>query len=276
MLQEDYRVTLDSFQGPLDLLLFLIRRAEVDITDIPIAKITDQYLAFLRQVEDVDVELAGEFLVMASTLIELKSRMLVPGAAASDDDGDQGTVAESTDPRFDLVRQLLAYQRFRVASEELDDRRHAFARRYARRPGRANARIGAEPTDDGEEAGPTTPLELEDVHVMDLADAYEHIMASIDFTRLGDHVVEMDDTPIALHQEDLLDRLRRAEARRLTLQSVFAGQAPIQRVGLFLATLELARMRTIRVEQEEIDAAIEIQLRDEADAETEAEAGTPG
>lgn len=268
MLQEDYRVTLDSFQGPLDLLLFLIRRAEVDIIDIPIAKITDQYLAFLLQVEDVDVELAGEFLVMASTLIELKSRTLVPGAAGSDDDGDQGTVADSTDPRFELVRQLLAYQRFRVASEELDDRRHAFAQRYARRPGRANAKIGAEARDE-EESG-ASPLELEDVHIMDLADAYEHIMASIDFTRLGDHVVEMDDTPIALHQADLLDRLRRTEAHRLTLQSVFAGQAPIQRVGLFLATLELARTRTIRVEQEEIDAAIEIQLRDEE----EAEAGT--
>ena len=79
-LQEDYRVTLHAFQGPMDLLLYLIRRVEVDITDIPVAEITDQYLGFLRQVQDIDVELAGEFLVMAATLIELKSRTLMPAA----------------------------------------------------------------------------------------------------------------------------------------------------------------------------------------------------
>lgn len=302
MLQEDYRVTLDSFQGPLDLLLFLIRRAEVDITDIPIARITDQYLAFLSEVDDVDVELAGEFLVMASTLIEMKSRTLMPAGssgAEGEEAGDGGS--DPSDPRFELVQQLLAYQRFRVASEELDDRRHAFAQRYPRRPGRVKieddlAATGTADHDAGHYPDPgadhdadpgadhsadhsarhyadpgadePTPFEIEDVHVMDLAEAYERIMASIDFTRLGDHVVEVDDTPIALHQADLLDRLHHAADRRLTLQSVFAGQAPVHRVGLFLATLELARTRAVRVKQDDIEAEIEIVLReDEEDGE---------
>ena len=81
-LQEDYRVTLDAFEGPLDLLLHLIRRAELDIHDISVARITDQYLAFLRDMRTIDVEIAGDFLVMAATLIELKSRTLMPPDAS--------------------------------------------------------------------------------------------------------------------------------------------------------------------------------------------------
>ncbi|MHC5115014.1 MAG: segregation and condensation protein A [Planctomycetota bacterium] len=253
--QDDYRVRLDAFQGPLDLLLYLIRRAEVDINDIPVATITDQYLGLLRQVDEIDVELAGEFLVMAATLIELKSRTLMP--PGTDDESGVGAdggagVPAAADPRLELVQQLLAYQRFRIASEAIDDRRVEFAHRFPLRPAR-----GDEP--DTDEFEPEE-LELDDAHVMDLADAFEGIMASIDFSRLGDHVVEMDDTPIALYQEDLLDRLGRATQGRLTLQDTFRGVGPSQRVGLFLATLELARLRRITVVQEDLDRDIEVVL----------------
>ena len=88
-IQEDYTVQLESFEGPLDLLLYLIRRAEVDIQNIPIAAITDQYLLVLRQVDSVDVELAGDFLVMAATLMELKSRTLAPVEVEGEDAGGQ-------------------------------------------------------------------------------------------------------------------------------------------------------------------------------------------
>jgi len=261
-LQEDYRVTLETFQGPLDLLLFLIRRAEVDVQDIPIAEITDQYLAFLVQVQDIDVDLAGEFLVMAATLIEIKSRTLMPPEERPGAGGrGEGTAAgdgESIDPRYELVQQLLAYQRYRIAAEELDERRRAFAKRYPRRPGKRNR------GEDPEEWRPLLPdLEMEDVHVGDLASTYERIAASIDFSRLGDHVVELDDTPIALHQEDLLDRLRRAGEGRMTLQSAFAGQNRGQRIGLFLAVLELVRLYRITVVQDDIDSEIELRLIDD-------------
>jgi len=259
MLQEDYRVTLDAFQGPLDLLLYLIRREEVDITDIPIARITDQYLSFLRGIDDIDVELAGEFLVMASALIELKSRMLVP---MPEDEGEpDGTPDERTaravgDPRDDLVRQLLAYQRFRVAAEQLETRRDVFSRRFALRGTRVTL-----PDDADRE------IELEDAHAMDLADAYQRIVASIDFARLGQHVVEIDDTPLALHQEDLLDRLGRTSDGRMTLQSAFGGLDGMRRVGLFMAALELVRLRRITVVQDDIDQEIELIVRQE-DEET--------
>src|SRR5687767_11780121 len=135
-LQEDYQISLDAFQGPLDLLLYLIRRAEVDVHDIPIAKIADQYFEFLKQIDEIDIDVAGEFIVMAATLVELKSRTLMPPSKGEGDGASEGgaTAADPTgggvdlsDPRYELVQQLLAYQRYRIASDELEQRRIAFS-----------------------------------------------------------------------------------------------------------------------------------------------------
>ena len=127
--QDDYEVRLSSFQGPLDLLLYLVRRAEVDIADIPIALITEQYFDLLKQIHRVDVELAGEFLVMAATLVEIKSRTLAPASATGESVGNDPR-SETIDPRSDLVRQLLAYQRFRTAAGTLERLRDESARRF--------------------------------------------------------------------------------------------------------------------------------------------------
>jgi len=258
--QDDYQVKLDAFCGPLDLLLYLIRRAEVDIQDIPIAQITEQYLALLKQVDEIDVEAAGEFLVLAAMLIEIKSRTLIPPEAVGEGEADDGSGAPSgagLDPRHELVQQLLSYQRYRIASEQLEQRRQMFMHRFPVRPFRV-----AEPKEDIEEFD----LEIEDVHILDLHDAYEHIASSIDFTRMGDHTVEMDDTPIALHQEDLLDRLRRAVGCQMTLQEAFAGHSIVQRVGLFLATLELVRLRQVSVKQEDLLSEIAIELTEDEES----------
>lgn len=258
-LQEDYQITLDAFHGPLDLLLYLIRRAEVDIQDIPIARIAHEYQAFLSQIDDVDIDLAGDFLVMAATLVEIKSRTLMP---PEDQDGaesaDRREGLDPVDPRYELVQQLMAYQRYRLAGESLVEVRDAFASRYALLPARANSKAIAASVKPIE-------LELEDVHALDLADAYEHIMASIDLSRLGDHHVEMDDTPIELHEQDLLDRLGRAAQGQMSLQEAFEGRNRSQRVGLFMATLELTRMRRVTVQQNEIGDPIILLLNDDPD-----------
>ena len=108
-LQGEYQVTLESFCGPMDLLLFLIRRAEVDVHDIPIASITDQFLGFLKQVDDVDIEAAGEFLVMAATLMEIKSRTLMPPepveGEASESDTENTVSADETMRRSRVLMQ---------------------------------------------------------------------------------------------------------------------------------------------------------------------------
>ncbi len=248
--QEEFRVSLDAFDGPLDLLLYLVRRAEVDIHDISISAIADEYLQVLHDATNVDMEMAGEFLVMAATLVEIKSRSLVPAPKEGEEGLLEDAVGSEEDPRGDLIRQLLSFQRYRLAGEELEDRRVEYARRYPVRSGS----VVDEPQDQSIE------LELEDVHVMDLADAYEHIAAAIDFTRMGEHHVEVDDTPIALCQEDLIDRLQREPSRALTLQSTFEGLAQADRIGMFLATLELVRTCRVAVRQDTAWGEIHIEL----------------
>jgi len=202
--------------------------------------------------------------VMAATLIEIKSRTLAPPAKDGDDSAGE-TAAEAaglepTDPRYELVQQLLAYQKYRIASDDLEQRRVAFLHRFPRRPARADIDAARE------NAPEPIEIELEDAHILDLSEAFERIMASIDFGKLGDHMVEMDETPIALHQEDLIDRLSRAPQHRLTLQEAFEGATSSKRIGLFLATLELTRQRRVTVAQPEIDSAIELVLnRDPSD-----------
>src|SRR5437762_14196636 len=108
----DYQVDLDVFRGPLDLLLYLVKRQEVDICDIPIAQLTEQFLHYLGVLELIDVELAGDFLVMAATLMEIKSRMLLPRSDNPEE--------EESDPRLELVRQLLEYKKFKDAAAMLE------------------------------------------------------------------------------------------------------------------------------------------------------------
>src|ERR1043165_1426889 len=108
-----YQVALDSFSGPLDLLLFLVRRAEVDIADIPLATITDQFVAMLQATPDLDLDVAGAFILMAATLLELKSRLVMPVEEPKDGEDQEREEDEVIDPRAGLIRQLLAYSRFK-------------------------------------------------------------------------------------------------------------------------------------------------------------------
>src|SRR5215813_396199 len=124
-----YRVKLDVFEGPLDLLLHLVKKEEVDLSNIPITKITDQYMGYLELFQQLDLDIAGEYLVMAATLLHLKSRLLLPVEDVPEED-------EGEDPRAELVRQLLEYQRFKEAADMLHRRdlleRDVFARDPAR------------------------------------------------------------------------------------------------------------------------------------------------
>src|ERR1700742_6272 len=109
--RDEYKVELDVYSGPLELLLYLIRRDEVDIKNIPIARITEQYLKHVELIRHIDINLAGEFLVMAATLMEIKSRMLIPQQAVNPDDPNApSSIEDLTDPRYELVKQLLAYK----------------------------------------------------------------------------------------------------------------------------------------------------------------------
>ncbi len=256
--QDDYKVELDVYSGPLELLLYLIRRDEVDIKDIPIARITAQYLRHVELISRIDINLAGEFLVMAATLMEIKSRMLIPRLPTAEA-GREGpaaptSVEEMTDPRYELVKQLLAYKAFKDAAAGLRRRAETEAARYPRAVPRPEGRA---------------PLAIEDLDLFRLIDAFNAIMASVGHSAFG-HEVVYDDTPISLHQADILDRLERdgggIGGEGLALQELFAGRAKkSEMIGLFLATLELIRQKKISVEQTETLGLIRIRLREEGD-----------
>lgn len=248
MTQQDYIVRLDAFEGPLDLLLHLIRRAEVDVQDIPISTLTDQYIEHLQGIESIDIETAGEFLVMAATLMEIKARTIAPlppeEQRGEGDEGDSRARRELEDPRADLVRQLLAYKRIREAAEALETRREEWERRHPA----SRAHVEAPPPPDGpqEDEG----VDVEDLSLYDLARAFARILETVDVERAtkGAHEVSYDDTPIEEHAADIVDRLRgMGEGSRLTLRAVMLGRTRSEMVGLFLATLELIRRREVTV-----------------------------
>lgn len=236
----DYRVQLDVFTGPLDLLLFLIRREEVDILDIPIVRITDQYIEHLNLLQQLDPDAVGDFLVMAATLIELKSRSLLPTPPLAGEDAGE-------DPRAPLVRQLLEYKRFKDAARALGTSADDRAKRYVRCPANLPKELEG--------------LQLEEVQVWDLLSAFGKVMASIG-RGPGLHEVRYDDIPIELHAAEVLAILQREGPT--TFADLFDGQAErLQIVGRFLALLELIRSHRVRAEQEKMFGTIYVFLLEE-------------
>jgi segregation and condensation protein A len=240
MSEEDYRVQLDIYNGPMDLLLYLIRREEVDIYDIPIARITDQYLEYVHAIHALDPNLAGEFLVMASMLMEIKSRMLLPRPA------EEEVAGEEIDPRSELVRQLLEYKRFKDAASWLSDAADEQAKRFPRIP--ALATSGRDEVD------------MDDIHIWDLVEAFSKLLQATLASVGLNHEVEKDDTPLALHQDDILDRLQREGP--LPFSKIFEGKTRrTEIIGMFLAMLELIRQGLIRIEQDTAFAEIYLFLK---------------
>jgi segregation and condensation protein A len=257
---DGYTVRLDVFQGPLDLLLHLIKRAELDISVISIAQITDQFMAHMERLEDVDVETAGEFLLIAATLLEIKSRTVMPaeGGAQREANAD----AEEDDVARELLGQLLEYKKYRDAADELEARKDRWERVFPA----AHARVDKQALKDARDEEPE--LDLEDVELYDLVQAFQRIMESVVFDRLGDHEVTYDDTPIGLYQADIVDRLERLDPEtggQLRFRQLFEGRNKGEVIGLFLATLELVRERKITVEIDEDGMDVRISLRPESE-----------
>lgn len=242
----EYRVHLDAFEGPLDLLLYLIRKAEVEIVDIPVAKITDQYLDHLGHIDRIDIDLAGEFLVMAATLMELKSRVVGAACEPQREHGEgPGRETDTIDPRAELVQQLLEYKKYRDAADALERRKDAWESRFPVAP----AGVSSEELKEAFES--MDDPELEDLGLLDLFEAFQRIASSVNMDRLGEHEVLSDETPIELHAEDIMERLRSESGSggQLSLFSVLAGRSRAEMVGLFLAMLDLIRQQRLGFHQ---------------------------
>lgn len=236
-----YRVKLDVFEGPLDLLLHLVKKDEVDLSDIPVAKITDQYMGYLELFQQFDLDVAGEYLVMAATLLHLKSRMLLPEDEMAEDE-------EGADPRTDLVHQLLEYQRFKDAAELLH-RRDLLARDvFARDPAR-------------DDSDTETDL-VYDVSLGDLLDALQAVLKRAAPEVVHEVVLEQ----ISLRERAcfILDTLR--ERGDVSFTELFPLDATrLQMLTTFLGLLELVRMHMILVQQDERFGPISLSLAVSAD-----------
>jgi len=224
-----YQVKLDIFEGPLDLLLYLIKKNEVDIYDIPMALITGQYLEYLELMKELNLDIAGEFLVMASTLIKIKSQMLLPPVEG------EGEGEDETDPRAELMEHLLEYQRYKEAAHQLVTRelleKDIFKRPQTEDPGEAKV--------DGDMLIEASLFDLVDAlrKVIERKDLPENIMGvAVEKMTVRDKIVS------------ILRQLK--ETPQLVFQSLFDPLVTrFEIIVTFLAVLELIRLRAIRVFQ---------------------------
>ncbi|MFQ5590239.1 MAG: segregation and condensation protein A [Phycisphaerae bacterium] len=235
-----YKVALEVYNGPLDLLLFLIRREEIDIYDIPIARITGQYLQYVDMMRRLDPERTSEFLVLAATLMEIKSRVLLPGPSV--EEGEEDIV----DPRLELVRQLLEYKKYKDAANALHEAAMLRAQKYTRSP-----TLPSHP-DDG--------IELGNLEIWDLLEAFNRLLEETG-RRGAVHEIDVDDTPVALHAADIVDSIERAGGQQ-AFREVFSGRTRAEMIGLFLALLEMIRQRRVSVSQDRPFGPILIRLLD--------------
>lgn len=249
--EEVLRIRLDRFEGPFEVLLYLIRAQEIDIFDIPILKITEQYLRFLELMRQENLDIAGEFIVMAATLIQIKSRMVLP--AETDDTEDEEI--EEEDPRLELVEKLLEYRKYRDLAVGLGDCADRRADRFGR-----NVRPVIEPGDEEEE---------DDDLEVSLYDLLKAIRAMLRFVTEGPiHEILAEghsvDEKIALIMQAL------EEHDTLTWTELFqAARSRIEVVCCLLAILELCRMDRIRLHQHRAFGEIRLFARD-IDAELSA------
>ena len=222
-------IRLDNFEGPLDLLLYLIKKNEVSIYDIPIALITAQYLDTIQLMQELDLDVAGEFLVMAATLIHIKSRMLLPRPETA-----AGMEGEEDDPRDALIRRLLEHEKFKAAAGLLHEREQVRAAQWQR----PDARVA-------DIAGDEYEPELE----VDLFSLLAAFQAVIDRAKARPHLLlPPEQIPIEVRIAQLLERL--SETQACGFEELFADVA--DRSGLivtFLALLEMIRLKLVRVFQ---------------------------
>lgn len=235
-----YRVTLDVFFGPLDLLLYLIKKEEVDICDIPIARILDQYMKYLEAMKALDINVAGEFLVLASTLMEIKSRMLLPMPPETE---------EEKDPRAELVSRLLEYKRFKELGGSLMLLYQEQSLRYPRPV--LETFPGGTPRASPEEV-------LKEVELWDLVSAF--LRLTQETTLEAVYPITLEDISIEKFMEWILERLR--VVNRIRFFELF-GERPERGkvVGTFLALLELIRLGKVSAYQESPFGEISIEPR---------------
>jgi len=238
-MEADYKVKLEVFEGPLDLLLYLIKKEEVDIYDIPIERITNQYMEYLSLMQMLNLEVAGEFLVMAATLMYIKSRMLLPvDQQVTDSEAEEGE-----DPRWELIRQLIEYKKFKDAAMQLGQREDEQSNIFARSTAAAEVSVDAEQP-------------LAEVSIFDLINAFGEVLKRTNAREEFREIVEEQFT-VSDKIEEILYTMRDLDG--IVFRELFAEAASrVEVVVTFLALLELIRLKRLKVQQEKAFGEIHV------------------
>jgi len=246
-----HEVQVEAYRGPLDLLLYLIKDEEVDVYDIPIARILERYLEELARMEVVDINAAADFLLMAATLMEIKSRQMLPPEER------EALELDEEDPRADLVRQLLEYRRFRQAADELGEMAALRARMY----GRPAFAMGL---DLEEEAAADPSEELHEVEIFDLLSTFEALMKSI-LAEADGATIYYDDISVEERIEELVLTLRESSETVRFAQFSRRAADRADAAGIFAAILEAVRRKLVTIHQPEPLGELYVSLRGDAE-----------
>ena len=232
-----YRVQLDLYEGPLDLLLYLVRRNEVDVVALPIARITAQFQEFLEILQMIDLDVVGDFVVMASTLAEVKSRLVLP-QPEEDKEEEVEPLLEGDDPRSELIQRLLDYKTYKDAAADLEESAAEWQERYPRLSNE-RPRVGKDHAAD----------RIKEVELWDLISALGRVLRRTDVQE--EQRIRYDDTPIHVYVEKIGAHVRTEGPVRFS--SLFDAETIRSKiVGMFLAVLELLRHHGFRATQESV------------------------
>jgi segregation and condensation protein A len=269
----DYKINLDVFEGPLDLLLHLVKKHELDVFDIPVSFITEKYLEYLELMRQLNLEVAGEYLLMAATLAHIKSRDLLPSVDPAQIDADDPDSEEDIDPRQDLIRRLLEYQKYKEAAVSLGDR-PVVGRNVWTRGAPADSVLPDGVTGRGD-------APLAEVPVFDLLEALSDVLSKARVKLTHDVIVERLSITDRINQ--LVDRLEGEGTFSFRSCFDFLNQdteMPLEQakhsvVVTFLAILEMTRLKLIRISQPDDSTDIHI-TRATQDLRERAKGGVPG
>jgi segregation and condensation protein A len=226
---EGFRAELEVFDGPLDLLLHLVKQQEVDIMEVSLAQVTDRYLAAVRTLQVFDVNQAAEFLTVAAQLMEIKSRLLLPSSPIDEDEDED-------DPGMQLIRRLLEYKEFREAADHLEEKAEERSNRFAR----PRTKV-----DLDEEDEPDPAELLEDVAVWDLMMAFSRVMEQTSMEPRS-HIIRSE-VPLSVYIDEVVGHMRRRSGS-VAFMDFFMEECTRPRiVGIFLALLELVRRRSVQI-----------------------------
>ncbi|GGH79176.1 segregation and condensation protein A [Pullulanibacillus pueri] len=242
----EYKVKIDAFEGPLDLLLHLIKKLEIDIYDIPVAVITEQYLEFIHQMKVLQLDVASEYLVMAASLIEMKSRMLLPKQEPLET--DFAPFEEEEDPREELVKRLLEYKQYKQAADFLKDREEEQSLVFSKPP-----------HDLSSYKKHSNEVQLSNVSVYDMLSAFRHMLVRKRLEEPLNTKIERQSLPIGPRMKEIVTRLN-VSGRSQPFSSLFAYPNSTHVVVTFLAVLELMKNHTIICSQEHNFSEIMITL----------------